>query len=506
MHKIKEVLRLSFDAGLSPRQVAASLGVARSTVRRYLDRAQAAGVGWPLPAGMDETALERALFPPAAPSNVARPDPDFNWMHKELRRKGVTLQLLWMEYKDEHRDGYQYSQFCARYQRWRRHLDPVLRQDHRAGEKCFIDFSGQTIPIVDADTGAVSQAELFVAVLGASNFTYAEAVASQQLSDWIGAHTRAFEFFDAVPAICVPDNLRSGVDKANRYEPSINRSYLEMARHYGTVIIPARPYRPRDKAKVEVGVQVAERWILASLRNLTFTSIAEANAAIRVRLRWLNDRPFSKLEGTRRSLFTQIDRPAMAPLPARRYEYAVWRRPKVNIDYHVDVDRHYYSVPYQLIGAHVDARVSAHTVELFYRGNRVAAHPYSAERGRHSTEAAHMPPSHRAHQEWSPSRLIAWGQRTVPATGWLIEAILAGRPHPEQGYRSCLGILRLSRRYGEKRLEAACARALRYVARSYRSVESILAHNLDAAPLPTTTPTTASPRTHEHVRGPDYYH
>jgi transposase len=335
MHEIKEVLRLSFDAGLSPRQVAASLSLSRTTVRRYLDRAERAGVGWPLPAGLDETALERALFPPAPPSGSPRPDPDFNWMHKELARKGVTLQLLWIEYKAEHPDGYQYSQFCLRYRRWQRHLDLVLRQDHRAGEKCFIDFSGQTLPIVDADTGAVSQAELFVAVLGASNYTYAEATASQQLADWIGAHTRAFAFFDAVPAICVPDNLRSGVGRAHRYEPTINRSYLEMARHYGTAIIPARPDKPRDKAKVEVGVQIAERWILASLRNLTFHSIAEANAAIRVRLRWLNDRPFSKLDGTRRSLFTQIDRPAMRPLPALGYEYAVYKRAKVNIDYHL---------------------------------------------------------------------------------------------------------------------------------------------------------------------------
>jgi len=504
MHEIKEVLRLSLEAGLSPRQVAASLPVSRATVRRYLDRARRAGVSWPLPAGMDDAALNEALFPALPPQTTPRPDPDFDWVHRELRRKGVTLQLLWVEYKDEHPDGYQYSQFCLRYRSWAARLDVVLRVDHRAGEKCFVDYAGQTIPIVDPDSGVIAQAELFVAVLGASNYTYAEAGASQQLPDWIGAHTRAFTFFDCVPAILVPDNLRSGVDRAHRYEPTINRSYAEMAAHYGTAIIPARPNKPRDKAKVEVGVQIAERQILAALRNRTFTSLAEANAAIADRLTWLNDRPFAKLDGTRRSLFEQLDRPAMRPLPPAGYEYAVWKRAKVNIDYHLDVDRHYYSVPYQLVGTHLEVRITARAVEAFHHGRRVASHPRSDQRGRHTTLAAHMPASHREHLAWTPSRLIAWGERTGPATAALITAILDDRPHPEQGYRSCLGILRLSKRHGNDRLEAACARALHFGARSYRSVESILAHGLDAAPLPGQTPS-AAPREHAHLRGPGYY-
>lgn len=505
MRKIREVLRLSWDVGLSPRQVQTSLGVSRITVRRYLERAERAGLGWPLPDGMDDAGLEAALFPPTpAPPVGERPAPDLAWVHRELRRKGVTLQLLWMEYKQAHPDGYQYSQFCHLYQRWAGRVDLVLRQTHRAGDKLFVDYAGHTIPIYPPDAPAW-QAQLFVAVLGASNYTYAEAGTSQQLEAWIGAHVRCLEFLGAVPALLVPDNLRSGVTKAHRYEPLLNRTYEEMASHYGTAILPARAGRPRDKAKVEVGVQIAERWIAASLRNHRFTSLAEANTAIRGRLEWLNNRPFAKLDGTRRALFEQLDRPAMRPLPASRYECATWKTAKVNIDYHVEVDRHYYSVPHQLVGQHVDVRVSEHTVEVFFKHRRVASHPRSDERARHSTQAEHMPASHRAHLAWTPTRLIRWAEHTGPATAELVEQILASRPHPEQGYRTCLGILRLSRRYGPERLEAAARRALIIGARSYRSIESILAHRLETAPLPGHPTQVIAPRQHEHLRGAAYY-
>lgn len=505
MRKIKEVLRLSWDAGLSPRQVEASVGVSRGTVRRYLERAERAGLRWPLPDDLDETALERVLFPPVAAPSVSRPSPDFGWVHRELRRKGVTLQLLWMEYKQTHPDGYQYSQFCLLYQQWAGRVDLVMRHTHRAGDKLFIDYAGHTIPIYPPDA-PVWQAELFVAVLGASNYTFAEASASQQLSCWIGSHVRCFEFMGSVPALLVPDNLRSGVTQAHRYEPLLNRSYEEMATHYGTAIMPARANRPRDKAKVEAGVLIAERWLLASLRNERFTSLAEANAAIAVKLAWLNNRPFAKLEGTRQTLFEQLDRPAMRPLPATRYEFATWTRAKVNIDYHIDRDRHYYSVPYQLVGQRVDVRLTEHTVEVFARGQRVASHRRSHLKGRHTTDPAHMPASHRAHLAWTPSRLIRWAERIGPATGELVALILDSRPHPEQGYRSCLGILRLARRYNDQRLEAACRRALVIGARSYRSVDSILSHGLDRAPLPGAGPSPAQgPRAHEHLRGASYY-
>jgi transposase len=504
MRHIREVLRLFHEAELSHRQIAVSLRIAATTVRRYLDRAQAAGLGWPLPDDVDDAALERALFAPVAPKTVPRTPPDYVGIHRELRRKGVTLELLWMEYKQDHPEGYQYSQFCWLYQQWAGRVDVVMRHQHRAGDKLFVDYAGHTIPIYPPDA-QVWQAQLFVAVLGASNYTFAEASGSQGLECWIGSHVRCFEALGAVPALLVPDNLRAAVTQAHRYEPLLNRSYAEMAAHYGTAILPARANKPRDKAKVEVGVQVAERWLLATLRNERFTSLAEANAAIAAKLAWLNNRRFAKLEGTRRSLFDQLDRPAMRPLPPTRYEFATWTTPKVNIDYHVEVDRHYYSVPYQLVGQRVDARVSEHAVEVFFGGKRVASHRRSHLKGRHTTCPEHMPERHRAHLAWNPERLIAWAARTGPATAQLIEAIMAHRPHPELGYRSCLGILRLSGRYPAPRMEAACRRALDIGARSYRSVESILAHGLDATPLPATEPEPDPPRHHEQLRGPSYY-
>jgi transposase len=409
-----------------------------------------------------------------------------------------------MEYKERQPAGYQYTQFCDLYRRWQRHLDVVMRQEHRAGEKLFVDFPGQTLPIVDPATGEVWRAELFVAVLGASNYTYAEALPSQALPHWIAGHVAAFEYFGGCTRIVVPDNLRSAVTRAHRYEPELNRTYEEMAAHYGAAIIPARPHKPSDKAKVEAGVLIAERWILASLRNRTFFSLAEANAAIRERLGWLNSRPFKKLPGCRRTLFEELDRPALRPLPARPYEYATWKQAKANIDYHVELDRHYYSVPYQLVGVVCDARLTVATVEIFFRGRRVASHLRSAKVGHHTTEAAHMPESHRRHLEWSPGRIVRWGEQAGPATGELVSTILASRPHPEQGFRSCLGILRLGRRYGDERLEAAAVRALAIRAHSYRSVESILKAGLDRVPLPSTEP--AGPaRRHENLRGPTYY-
>jgi transposase len=506
MRKIREALRLCLAEGLSPRQAGIATGLPRSTVRRYVVRAVEVGLGWPLPPDLDDRDLEERLYGRAAPapSTDQRLVPDWAVVHRELRRKGVTLQLLWTEYRAGCPEGFGYTWFTERYRAYAGRLDLVLRGDHRAGEKAFIDFAGQTIPITDPGTGETWQAQLFVAVLGASNHTYAEALRSQELRHWLGAHVHAFESWGGAPAILVPDNLRAGVSKAHRYEPVINPSYAELAAHYGCAVIPARPYKPRDKAKVEAGVLVAERWILAALRNRTFFSLAEANRAIAERVAWLNDRPFKKLEGSRSSLFAEIDKPALRPLPATPYEYAVWKQAKVSIDYHVELDRHYYSVPYSLTGEPVDIRASARTVEVFARGRRVASHPRSSAVGRHTTTSAHMPESHRRHLEWTPGRLVAWGEQTGPATGALMAAVLASRPHPEQGFRSCLGILRLGRRHGEARLEAACARALAVGAISYRSVDSILRAGLERAPMPEPPPVRAT-RTHANVRGPAAY-
>jgi transposase len=482
--------------------VARAVGLPHTTVADYVARARRADLGWPLPEGLDDGQLEARLFVSAAPSQTVRPRPDWAEIHREVRRPGVTLQLLHLEYKEQAPDGYQYSQFCLLYRRWQRHLDAVMRQEHRAGEKLFVDFAGQTLPIIDPQTGAISRAQLFVAVLGASNYTYAEVVPTQELPHWIACHVHALEFFGGVPRIVIPDNLWSGVKHAHRYEPDLNPTYEEMASHYGCAVIPARAYKPRDKAKVEVGVLIAERWILASLRKHTFFSLAAANSAVRGRTEWLNQRPFKKLPGSRLSLFEDLERPVLRPLPALAYEYAEWKRATVSIDYHVEADQHYYSVPYQLIGERCDVRLTVTTVEVFFRHRRVASHRRSHQPWCHTTDPAHMPDSHRRHAEWTPSRIIRWAEAAGPSVAALVDAIMRTRKHPEQDFRSCLGIIRLGARYGDDRLEAACRRALAVRGFSYRSVDSILRTGLDRQPLPGAPP---APFTHENLRGPDYY-
>jgi transposase len=419
----------------------------------------------------------------------------------------VTLQLLWQEYKQAHPDdGYQYTQFCEYYRRFRRQLDVVLRQDHRAGEKMFVDFSGDGIPITDPETGEVREAPLFVAVLGASSYTFAEALSSEGLRDWITGHVHAYEYFGGVPALTVPDNPKTAVLRPCRYEPAIHPTYAEMARHYSTAILPARPRKPRDKAKVESAVLLAQRWILAPLRNQTFFSPEESNEAIVERLDILNNHRFQKLDTTRAKLFEQLDKPALRPLPPTRYQFADWSTRRVNIDYHVEIEGHYYSAPHELIHKQLEARITTTTMELFFRNRRVASHPRSFRKGSHTTDPAHMPKAHRKYLEWTPSRILAWAAKTGPQTEKLAEAILSSRPHPEQGYRSCLGLLRLGKAYGKGRLENACGRALTAGACSYKSVASILKTGLDQQPLlVTTSPRNTAPKVHPNLRGTAYF-
>ena len=506
MRKIKEVLRLKWAQGLSNRQIAKACGIGRPTVGEYLRRAAEAGLAWPLPPDLDEAALERQLFPPppSLPAQ-ARGVPDWSLVHQELKRKGVTLFLLWQEYRETHPEGYQYSWFCDHYRAWQGKLDVVMRQDHRAGEKLFVDYAGQTMPVVDRNTGEIREVQIFVAVLGASSYTYAEATWTQGLADWIGSHRRTFAFLGGVPELVVPDNLRAGVSKAHRYEPDLNPTYQDMASHYGVAVLPARVRRPRDKAKVEAGVLLIERWILAALRRRTFFSLAELNAAIAGLLEKLNARPFKKLPGCRRAHFEALDRPALNPLPAAPYEYAEWKKARVHIDYHVAVEGHYYSVPHALIKRQLDVRITQNTLECFYRGNRVASHRRSQQKGRHTTVPAHMPESHRQAGEWTPQRLSNWAAKTGPATEKLITTVLTSRKHPQQAYRSCLGILRLGKAYGDARLEAACRRALILGSHSYKSIESILKHRLDDKPL-AEQQELALPEDHDNIRGPSYYH
>lgn len=511
MRRLREILRQKWALGRSHREVAGSLSVSVGAVSAALSRAQAAGLeSWEAVLPLGEVELEHLLYRQALGGSPARPLPDWSEVHTELGKKGVTLQLLHHEYRERHPDGYAYTQFCDYYRRWLGQQKRSMRQRHRAGEKIFVDYSGKKPSVVDPTNGEIREVELFVATLGASNYTYAEATESQKSADFIASHVRAFEYFGGVAELLVPDQLKSGVTRACRYEPGLQRTYEEMAEHYGTTAMPARPRKPKDKAKVEVAVQIVQRWILARLRHETFFSLAVLNTRIRERLDELNTRPMRSYRASRRELFEKLDRPVLRPLPPTRFVFAEWKHAKVNIDYHVELEGHYYSVPHALVGEAVELRFTAGTLEVYFRGERVASHtrhgPEHRIPGRHSTKPSHMPKAHQMHLEWTPTRLIHWGESVGEATGALVAAILADRPHPEQGYRSCMGILRLAKQYGNDRLEAACARALRVKARSYHHVESILKHGLDRV-VEVDATKTSQPRLplHANVRGSDYY-
>jgi len=508
VRKIKEVLRLKHTCGLSAREIARSCNVARSSVADYLRRARAAGLDWPEAAELTEAELEARLFPTEhLPSSVHRPPPNCEYIYNQLRTYrniNLTLTQLWLEYKAEHPEGYQYTQFCEYYRRWRGRLDYCMRQEHRAGEKVFVDYC-DGLSIVDAATGELTLTQLFVAVWGASNYTYAEATLSQTLPNWIGSHVRTFQYFGCVPRVLVPDNLKSGVNDPCFYEPELNPTYAEMAEHYGCAVLPARPRRPRYKAKAETGVLIAQRWILAVLRQRTFYSLAELNAAIRECLERLNTHPMRRTGQSRQELFQAADRPQALPLPEQPYEYAEWRNARVNIDYHIEVDHHYYSVPFPLLRERLDVRLTATTVEAFRKGERVAAHARSYVRGGHSTLKEHMPPEHRRYAEWSPSRFVQWASKTGAATAQLVERIMAARTYPEQGYRACLGIIRLGQHYEPERVEAAARRALKFNTCSFKSVRAILAAGLDRQPDAEEQPRQAPLLLHGNIRGKEYY-
>lgn len=504
MRHVREILRQKLVLGRSNRQVAASLGVSSGSVSGAVTRARTLGLDWEKIDALGDDALEERLYGPRSVKRAGRPLPDPAYLHVELRRPGVTLQLLHLEYLEQHPNGFRYTAFCRHYNAWLEQQRPTMRQTHRGGDKLFADYSGKKPHIVDPTTGEVTAVELFVAVLGASNFTFAEATRTQTVRDWIGSHVHVLEAIGGVPKAIVPDQLKSGVTRSCRYEPDIQRTYEDMARHYNTTILPARPRSPRDKAKVEAGVLVAQRWILAKIRNQTFFSLAELNERIAELVRELNERRMRVYGASRRELFERLDKPALGPLPEARFVPCEWKTARVNIDYHVEFDHHYYSVPSTLMRQDVDIRATATTVEIFLRGERVASHARSIVRGKHTTITAHMPKAHQAHAEWSPSRILAWTATVGPATAKLAESILAARPHPEQGYRSCLGILRLSKAYGNERVEAACERAMTAGARSYRHVESILKHGLDRL-APSEAESVRRPA-HENIRGRGYYH
>jgi len=505
MRKTTEVLRLR-AAGMSARDIARSVGVARSTVGEYLRRADAAEIAWPLPDDLDEEGLWALLFPKAT-AGAERPVPEWSAVHQELRsrRHHVTLRLLWLEWKETHPDGWGYTQYCEHYRRWLASKDVVMRLSYVPGERMFVDYAGDKATWCDPETGEIHEAEVFVAVLGYSGMLYAEATRSQDLASWTGAHVRAFESFGGVTEVTVPDNLRAGVTKACFYEPELNPTYAELAAHYGTIVLPTRTAKPRDKAAAEAGVLSVERWVLAPLRNRTFFSLADLNAAIAEQVGALNSRAFRGDPTSRKDLFCDTERPALRSLPSSRYEFAEWKKVTANIDYHVaGPDKKFYSVPYQLVRQRLDLRTSATTIEVYRGGRRVASHVREYGVRRYVTDSDHMPASHRAHAEWTPSRLIEWGRSVSESTGTFVEELLASRPHPEHAYRACLGLQRLERHYGSERLGAACARALSIGSISYSSVKSILAEGLDRLELPDAAASPAPPE-HENLRGAAYW-
>lgn len=505
MRKISEVLRQRFELKCSYREIARSLNVGITTISEYLARARAAGIEWPLPEGMSEQELYDKLFLPNKKISKERPLPDWDWVYQELRKKGVTLQLLWREYRENHPEGLSYSHFCDCYRAYTKATTPVMRQIYKGGEKTFVDYAGMTMPWLELTTGEIHEAQIFVGSLGASQYTFTEATATQELSDWIQSHARMWEYFNGVSAMVVPDNLKSGVTKAHRYDPDINANYQHISQHYGFAIVPARVREPKDKAKVESAVGCVERQILAALRHITFTSIAEINAAIKPRLEAFNQQSFQKMKISRRALFESVDKPALKPLPPERYQYAHWQLAKVHIDYHFVFDNHYYSVPYQYIHHEVEIRATAKTVECFYKTKRIAAHQRSYLRYKYTTLTEHMPSAHRAHAEWTPERMKRWANKIGPHTMKFIESLIAARPFPEQGYRACLGILRLGTRHGEERLEKACAIAYDAGATRYQQVELILKNRLDTLTPSQTNTDTPSISQHDNIRGSDYY-
>ena len=506
MRKIKEVLRLTHELGLSVREVRAATGIGKTAVAEYVSRARVIGLTWPIPTDIDDAGLERLLYPVAGSADgPPRVVPDWTKVHEELKRRGVTLMILWEEHRAECQDGHGYSQYCELYSRWRKRLSPVMRQTHIAGDKLFVDWAGDTVDIIDQMTGEVHAAHLFVAVLGASSYTYAEARWSERLPDWIGAHVNALDFLGGVPKAAVPDNLKTGITKPSRYEPGINRTYQDLADHYDFVVLPARIRKPRDKAKVENGVGLVERYVLGRLRNRRFFSLDELNVAVAECVATINAKVMKRIKQSRNELFACLDKPVLKALPGERYQYAEWKRCTVAPDYHVEVDDHYYSVSYTLLRETVDARFTDNTVELFHKGARIASHPRSRLPHKHTTTPEHMPSAHRRYAEWTPDRMIAAAQKIGPATVALFEAIMKAKKHPEQGFRACLGIMGLVKGYGAERVEAAATRGNDSGATTYGSIKSILEYGLDRAFAKPNVPDLA-PIKHANIRGRGYYH
>jgi transposase len=507
MRKLKEILRLKYGCGLSHRQIASSLSISPSSVSTYTNRAAQLGIAsWPLSPEWDELRLKQAFFSTKVKQKKYSL-PEWPLVYQELKHKTMTLQLLWEEYTERHPDAhYSYNHFCRQYKAWLKCQKLSMRQQHKAGEKLFVDYCGPTLKVVDPTTGECRQAQVFVAVMGASNYTYAEATWSQGLEDWVMSHARCFAFLGGIPELVIPDNLKSGVTRACRYDPDLNPTYQQLAVHYDTVVVPGRPYKPQDKAKAEVGVQIVERWIMAKLRHETFFSLRQLNQQIAELLTGLNQREMKKQPGSRLSQFQLLDKPALKPLPSIPYSYTRVKPVKAHLDYHVEVDKHYYSVPHALVKRKLEAHISGQLVTIYHQGQIVATHPRSHRIGSHTTDETHMPKAHQKHQQWTPQRFEKWAQEIGDSTAQLVRQYLQQKKHPEQSYRLCLGLLNLAKKYTSKRLEAACTRGLATGVIRLKALKSMLEKGLEQQPLPQTQPDLLSDIEHDNIRGNHYYH
>lgn len=503
MNKIKEILRLRYECNLSNRQIAACLNIAHSTVSQHLSRFKSSGLTWPLNDTHHENKISQALFEGRSPSKN-KVMPDFTLCYQELKRKGMTKALLWEEYCHQYQEqAYGYTQFCELYRRWLKTQKRSMRQRHQAGDKLFIDYCGPTIAIVNPDTGECRQAQIFVATLGASNYTYVEASESQGLEHFLMAHVNAFNHFGGTPNLLVPDNLKSAVIKADRYEPTLNESYRKLAHHYGIAVMPARPYKPKDKAKAENAVLIVERWIMMRLRRQVFHTLAELNQAIRGLMHDLNQREMKQLGISRHALFHKIDQPALKTLPSQPYVYIDIKRAKVAPDYHIQYKKHFYSVPHQLVGQQVELEATHQIVRIYHKGNIVAQHPTSQKEHGLSTLHEHMPSNHQ-YQLWTSERFIRWAQTIGPAVGEVTSLLLKRPKHAEQAFRSCFGLLSLAKKHSDARLEQACRDAL-VAEKPYLNFVKNLLQNHREGTLSRQSPDTPN-LNHTNVRGSNYYH
>ncbi len=505
MVKIREILRLQ-SLGVSIRAISQSCNCSRNTVREILRTANLQGLSWPLPADMDDAVLMKVIYPSSSEPTSRKPEPDYQYIHEELKRPHVNLRLLWTEFKTQQPDGLAYSQFCNRYRNWAVRTKAVMHLDHKPGYEMYVDWAGTKMQIIDSETGEILSAHLFVSTIGASSYPYVEAFPSECLENWITAHINAFRYYGGIPQLLIPDSLKTGVKRACNYDPELNKTYLELSEHYGCAIVPARIKKPKDKSPVEGAVGDISTWITAALRHQRFFSFYQLNLSIREKLSEFSRKPFQKKEGSRESAFLELDLPVLKQLPTKAYEMALWKVSTVSFNYHIEVERMYYSVPYNYIQKKVDVKISTFIIEVYFNHIRISSHQrLHGKAGQYSTNPEHMPPNHKEYVQWDSNRFLAWACKIGDHTRELVQQVLASRKVEQQAYKSCFGLLKLADRYTAFRLENACQKALELNSPSYTTVNNILKNGMDKVDAPIVLSKNNIVPMHSHIRGAKYY-